>query len=61
MKTLTAVLPPLLVLDPLLKNWLLEDIGRGDRTTQSLLSDGARTKDATWIAKESGVVAGSMG
>jgi nicotinate-nucleotide pyrophosphorylase (carboxylating) len=58
MKTSTAVLPPLLVLDPLLQNWLLEDIGRGDRTTQSLLSDGARTKDATWIAKEFGVVAG---
>lgn len=58
MKTPTAVLPPLLVLDPLLTNWLLEDIGRGDRTTQSLLSDGARLKDATWIAKEPGVVAG---
>lgn len=58
MKTSTAVLPPLLVIDPLLQNWLLEDIGRGDRTTQSLLSDGARIKDATWIAKEFGVVAG---
>ena len=37
MKSL-AVLPPFLVLDQLLQGWLLEDIGRGDRTTQSLLS-----------------------
>jgi nicotinate-nucleotide pyrophosphorylase (carboxylating) len=61
MKTSTAVLPPLLVLDPLLKSWLLEDIGRGDRTTQSLLTDGTRSKDATWTAKEPGVVAVSVG
>jgi nicotinate-nucleotide pyrophosphorylase (carboxylating) len=51
-------LPPLLVLDPLLKSWLLEDIGRGDRTTQSLLSLGWKANRATWIAKEAGVVAG---
>ena len=36
----TAVLPPFLVLDSLLKSWLLEDIGRGDRTAQSLFPAG---------------------
>ncbi len=29
--SLSGVLPPWLVLDPLLRAWLLEDIGRGDR------------------------------
>lgn len=55
MKTV-AVLPPLLVLDPLLRSWLIEDIGRGDRTTQML---GAEvTAQAQWVAKASGIIAG---
>ncbi|MCU0546060.1 MAG: carboxylating nicotinate-nucleotide diphosphorylase [Oscillatoriaceae cyanobacterium Prado104] len=53
-----AILPPFLVLDPLLQSWLMEDIGRGDRTTQSLFPDGAPTGFAKWIAKEIGIVAG---
>ncbi|MDX2213019.1 MAG: carboxylating nicotinate-nucleotide diphosphorylase [Oculatellaceae cyanobacterium bins.114] len=53
-----AVLPPFVVLDPLLHSWLLEDIGRGDRTTQSLLSPGVKVGQAEWVAKESGVIAG---
>ena len=53
-----AVLPPLLVLDPLLKCWLLEDIGRGDRTTQSLLAPEVTTGQGWWVAKAPGVVAG---
>jgi nicotinate-nucleotide pyrophosphorylase (carboxylating) len=56
--TTIALLPPWIVLDPLLQSWLQEDIGRGDRTTQSLLALGARTCRATWIAKEAGVIAG---
>lgn len=32
----SAYLPPWSVLDPLLDQWLQEDIGRGDRTTQAL-------------------------
>lgn len=32
----SAYLPPWCVLDPLLDQWLQEDIGRGDRTTQAL-------------------------
>nr|WP_290228336.1 carboxylating nicotinate-nucleotide diphosphorylase [Trichocoleus desertorum] len=58
MNTSTAVLPPFLVLDQLLQNWLLEDIGRGDRTTQSLLLRTINLRKAHWIAKEAGVVAG---
>ncbi|MCP6758589.1 MAG: carboxylating nicotinate-nucleotide diphosphorylase [Fischerella sp. CENA71] len=54
----TAVLPPLIVLDQLLQNWLLEDIGRGDRTTQSLLSENTIQGQAYWIAKAPGVIAG---
>ncbi|WP_026732558.1 carboxylating nicotinate-nucleotide diphosphorylase [Fischerella sp. PCC 9605] len=53
-----GILPPWLVLDPLLRDWLLEDIGRGDRTTQSLLSQDAIEGQAEWIAKAPGVVAG---
>ncbi len=51
-----SVLPPFLLLDRHLQDWLLEDIGRGDRTTQSLISPG--TREAVWIAKEAGVIAG---
>ncbi|MBD2096738.1 carboxylating nicotinate-nucleotide diphosphorylase [Trichocoleus sp. FACHB-591] len=58
MKNSTAVLPPFLVLDQLLQSWLLEDIGRGDRTTQSLLSQTTDLREAKWIAKEAGVIAG---
>lgn len=54
----TPVLPSWLVLDSILQNWLLEDLGRGDRTTQSLLSGQVRVGRAEWIAKEAGVIAG---
>lgn len=60
MKNSTAMLPPFLILDQLLQSWLLEDIGRGDRTTQSLFGLEARTGQADWIAKESGVAAGLL-
>ncbi len=56
------ILPPFLVLDRSLQDWLLEDIGRGDRTTQSLLLAGTPQGHAIgvakWVAKEDGVVAG---
>lgn len=51
-----AVLPSKLVLDPLLQSWLAEDIGRGDRTTQALLP--VSDRQAIWIAKEEGILAG---
>ncbi|MBW4646598.1 MAG: carboxylating nicotinate-nucleotide diphosphorylase [Goleter apudmare HA4340-LM2] len=53
-----AVLPPWLVLDPLLHSWLLEDIGRGDRTTNSLISEDVTPVTAKWIAKAPGIIAG---
>lgn len=56
--SIVAVLPPLLVLDPLLRSWLLEDIGRGDRTTQGLLSKEVSLVQAEWVAKAPGVIAG---
>lgn len=52
-----AVLPPWLILEPQLREWIAEDIGRGDRTTQSLLAQNSRTGQAKWVAKASGVVA----
>lgn len=58
MKLPAAVLPPFLVLDTLLQSWLLEDIGRGDRTTQALFPAGSKPGQARWIIKEAGVVAG---
>lgn len=58
MNNSTIGLPPFLVLDELLKSWLVEDIGRGDRTTQSLGLSSNTVGQAKWIAKETGVVAG---
>ncbi|MBC1241201.1 carboxylating nicotinate-nucleotide diphosphorylase [Nostoc sp. 2RC] len=53
-----GVLPPWLVLDPLLRSWLLEDIGRGDRTTNTLLVEGVTSGTAKWIAKAPGIITG---
>jgi nicotinate-nucleotide pyrophosphorylase (carboxylating) len=58
MKSSVAVLPPFLVLDQLLQSWLIEDIGRGDRTTQSLLSQNSTIRQARWVAKAPGIIAG---
>ncbi|MDY6782743.1 MAG: carboxylating nicotinate-nucleotide diphosphorylase [Cyanobacteriota bacterium] len=54
----TATLPPWIVLDPIFKGWLLEDIGRGDRATQALFDRATSRSQAIWRAKEAGVVAG---
>jgi nicotinate-nucleotide pyrophosphorylase (carboxylating) len=53
------MLPPFIVLDPILEDWLREDIGRGDRSTGGLFPEGnAPIGKAVWIAKADGVVAG---
>lgn len=57
MKHSNAILPPTLILDPLLESWLREDIGRGDRTTQSLF-DQPSSGRADWTAKATGIIAG---
>jgi len=54
-----AVVPPKIVLDNLLKDWLLEDIGRGDRTTSGLFAgDKVILGGGHWLVKEAGVIAG---
>jgi nicotinate-nucleotide pyrophosphorylase (carboxylating) len=50
------MLPPSIILDPLLIQWLQEDIGRGDRSTQNL-PNRDRLTTAIWIAKETGIIA----
>ena len=52
------MLPPKILLDSLLRSWLLEDIGRGDRTTEGLLQGPVVRSRAQWVAKEAGVIAG---
>ena len=53
---MTSHLPPWIVLDAHLIQWLQEDIGRGDRSTQGLPNID-RIATATWIAKEVGIIA----
>jgi len=53
---MTSTLPPWIVLDSHLTQWLQEDIGRGDRSTQGLANID-RIATATWIAKETGIIA----
>ncbi len=54
-----AVIPPKIILDNLLKDWLLEDIGRGDRTTSGLfVGDEIILGTGHWLVKEPGVIAG---
>ncbi|MEB3277640.1 MAG: carboxylating nicotinate-nucleotide diphosphorylase [Lyngbya sp.] len=55
---MNAILPPTIVLDPLLQQWLCEDIGRGDRTTASLFLQNHPLGCGYWVVKESGMVAG---
>jgi nicotinate-nucleotide pyrophosphorylase (carboxylating) len=51
-------LPSLIIIDRLLQDWLLEDIGRGDHTTEGLFYQVEKIEHAVWVAKEDGVVAG---
>jgi nicotinate-nucleotide pyrophosphorylase (carboxylating) len=57
-KVCMANLPSLIIIDRLLENWLLEDIGRGDFTTQGLFNDKIEINQAIWVVKEDGVIAG---
>lgn len=51
-------LPPWVVLDEWLKQWLAEDIGRGDRTTEAILSPSSKLGQAELRLKQTGVIAG---
>ena len=52
------MLPPPILIDPLLRSWLQEDLGRGDHTTLGICPPGKSIGAAKWILKEAGVVAG---
>lgn len=52
------VLPSPILLDPLIKQWLSEDIGRGDRTTEAILGNASTLGRAELRLKQSGRVAG---
>ena len=52
------MLPASIILEPILHQWLLEDIGRGDRTTQGLGLPKASLGKAECVVKEAGVIAG---
>jgi nicotinate-nucleotide pyrophosphorylase (carboxylating) len=52
------MLPHPLLLDPLLRQWLQEDWGRGDLTTMGLFSRSTLSKKGTILLKEPGVIAG---
>lgn len=51
-------LPSWLIVDRLLQEWLREDIGRGDCTTQGLFPQETEISRAIWVIKENGVVTG---
>ncbi|WP_338462313.1 carboxylating nicotinate-nucleotide diphosphorylase [Synechococcus elongatus IITB7] len=51
------MLPPWILLDPILADWLREDLGRGDHSAQGLGLDEAKGK-ATWVTKSEGIIAG---
>ena len=53
-----ATLPSLIIIDRLLENWLLEDLGRGDFTTEGLFQNDRQIERAIWVVKEDGVIAG---
>lgn len=54
----TVFMPVGIGLDGWLKDWLMEDIGRGDRTTQGLTLNSTQDVEGEWIAKAIGRVAG---
>lgn len=53
-----VTLPPNVVLEPLFREWLREDIGRGDRATSAITETNNPEQEAVWITKQSGVIAG---
>ncbi|WP_245395635.1 carboxylating nicotinate-nucleotide diphosphorylase [Anthocerotibacter panamensis] len=53
-----AVLPPWLVIEPLLRQWLTEDWGRGDWTTASIFPQESPPTQAQLLLKQPGVVCG---
>jgi nicotinate-nucleotide pyrophosphorylase (carboxylating) len=57
MPELSSVGVSSLLLDEWIREWLVEDIGRGDRTTEALSLE-EQMGGAQWICKEAGIIAG---
>ncbi|MBW4550891.1 MAG: carboxylating nicotinate-nucleotide diphosphorylase [Aphanocapsa sp. GSE-SYN-MK-11-07L] len=56
---MTAIaMPAWILLDPLLQDWLREDLGRGDRTTQAICANQTQQGKAELEVKQPGVIAG---
>ncbi|NJM77036.1 MAG: carboxylating nicotinate-nucleotide diphosphorylase [Acaryochloridaceae cyanobacterium RU_4_10] len=55
---ISPALPPSIILEPLIHQWLLEDLGRGDRTTEAILAGDPSVGMAQLRLKQSGMVAG---
>jgi len=53
-----TTLPPSILIEPLLQEWLQEDIGRGDRAASALIERNGIPQQAMWLAKQPGVIAG---
>lgn len=53
-----VTLPPQVILEPLFREWLQEDIGRGDRATAAITETTNPEQDAIWVAKQPGFIAG---
>ncbi len=51
-------IPSGLILDSFIRDWLLEDIGKGDRTTDGIFGLESPVGKAHWLLKEEGVIAG---
>lgn len=58
MKELFSISSLAPLLDATLREWLLEDIGRGDRTTEAIFNAPQPAHEAIWVAKQEGIVAG---
>jgi nicotinate-nucleotide pyrophosphorylase (carboxylating) len=54
----SPVLPSPILLDPLIRQWLTEDLGRGDRTTEAILGGASTPGKAELRLKQDGRVAG---
>jgi nicotinate-nucleotide pyrophosphorylase (carboxylating) len=53
-----ATFPSQFLLDPFIRQWLHEDLGRGDRITDAILGNQSRIGTAQLYLKQNGIVAG---
>ena len=51
-------LPPKILVESLFREWLCEDLGRGDRATGAIVQENHPKQEAIWVAKQSGIIAG---